>query len=130
MPSVNAARQGGRFSAMGKLSNLGRCPGGERHPQVSTDDVDDGLAMFLVVLGQAFQRVQAAQPDRRLLAAELLDCLGIQLGDAPLGRVMIGLVAGDFLVYWRRKARMSPTAAPAPAPAASPVRTASSRALA
>jgi hypothetical protein len=31
---------------------------------------------------------------------------------------------------WRRKASMSPTAAPAPAPAASPVRTASSRELA
>ena len=63
--------------------------GGERHAQVGADDVDDGLAVCGVVLGEPFQCVQAAEPDRGLVAAELLDRLGVQLGDAPLGRVTV-----------------------------------------
>jgi len=49
---------------------------GEGHPQVGTDDVDDGLAMSRGVLGQALQRVQAPQPHRRL-------SLGLSSGVSP-----------------------------------------------
>jgi hypothetical protein len=51
-----------------------------------------------VVLGEPFQRVQAAEPDGSFVAAELLDRLGVQLGDAPLGRVQVGQHSGDLLV--------------------------------
>ena len=51
-----------------------------------------------VILGEPFKRVQAAEPYRGLVAAELLDRLGVQLGDAPLGRVQVGQNGGDLLV--------------------------------
>ena len=68
------------------------------HAQVSADNVDDGLALRLVILGKAFEGVQAAEPDRCFIVAELLDGFGIQLGDAPLGGVMVSLGCGDLLM--------------------------------
>ena len=50
---------------------------GERHAQVSANDVGDGLAVCRVVLSEPFECVQAAEPDRRLVAAELLNRLGV-----------------------------------------------------
>jgi len=60
--------------------------GGERHAQVGANDVDDGLAVRRFVLREPFKRVQTVTSDRGLVAAELLNRLGIWLGDAPLGR--------------------------------------------
>ncbi|MFI6792105.1 hypothetical protein ACIBG4_32740 [Nonomuraea sp. NPDC050383] len=50
------------------------------HPQVGADDVHDGLPQPGVVLGELLQRVQAAQADRGLAAAELLDRLAEAVG--------------------------------------------------
>ena len=72
--------------------------GGERHAQVGADDVDDGLAVCRVVLSEPFECVQAAEPDRGLVAAELLNRLGVELGDAPLGRVKVAQNCRDLLV--------------------------------
>jgi len=63
--------------------------GGERHTQVGANDVDDGLAVRRIVLSEPFECIQAARPDRGLAAAELLNRLGVELGDAPLGRVTV-----------------------------------------
>jgi len=72
--------------------------GGERHAQVGADDVDDGLAVCRVVLSEPFECVQAAGPDQGLVAAELLNRLGVELGDAPLGRVKVAQNYRDLLV--------------------------------
>jgi hypothetical protein len=42
------------------------------------------LSMRRVVLREPFQGVQPAEPDRRLVAAKLVDSLGVKLGDPPL----------------------------------------------
>ena len=86
--------------------------GGERHPQVGADDVDDGLPVCRVVLGEPFERVQAAEPDRGFVAAELLDRLGIQLGDAPLCRVKVGQAGGDLLVVLAAEGEHEPDRRP------------------
>src|SRR6266542_2884964 len=62
---------------------------GLRHPQVRTDHVHDGLAMRGLPLGQALQGVQAAEPHRRPVAAQQLDRLCVQVGDAPLCGVVL-----------------------------------------
>ena len=64
------------FAGLG-LRLAGRRRGGERHAQVGADDVDDGLAVCRVVLSEPFECVQAAEPDRGLVAAELLNRLGV-----------------------------------------------------
>lgn len=51
--------------------------GGERHPQVRADHVDDGLALRGVILSEPFERVQPTEPDRGLVVTELLDRLGV-----------------------------------------------------
>src|SRR3712207_3688185 len=51
------------------------------HTQVGTEHIDDGLAPSRVVLGEAYERVQRAQADRSLIVAELLDGLGVGIGD-------------------------------------------------
>jgi len=55
--------------------------GGVGHAQVGADDVDDGLTVLGVVLGEVFKGVQGAEPDRGLLVAELLDGPGVAVGD-------------------------------------------------
>src|SRR5215475_3838657 len=51
--------------------------GGKRHAQVGANDVDDGLAVRRVVLSDPLERAQAAEPDRGLVAAELLNRHGV-----------------------------------------------------
>src|SRR5258708_4170607 len=80
--SAHCSLSSGR-PAWGLGGGLGLRPAGrrrwrERHAQIRADDVDDGLAVCRVVLGEPFECVQAAQPDRGLVAAELLDRLGVQ----------------------------------------------------
>jgi len=65
-----------------------------------------------VVLGEPFQCIQAAEPDRRFVAAELLDRLGVQLGDAPLGRVKIGQHGGDLLMVLAAESEHEPDRQP------------------
>ena len=72
--------------------------GGERHAQVGADDVDDGLAVCRVVLSEPFECVQAAGPDQGLVAAELLNRRGVELGDVRLGRVKVAQNDRDLLV--------------------------------
>ena len=59
---------------------------------------DDGLAVCRVVLSEPFECVQAPEPDRGLVAAELLNRLGVQLGDVRLGRVKVAQNCRDLLV--------------------------------
>ena len=80
------------------LQHAGGRRGGERHAQVSANDVDDGLAVCRVVLSEQFECIQAAGPDRGLVAAELLNRRGVELGDAPLGRVKVAQNDRDLLV--------------------------------
>ncbi|GAA2816051.1 hypothetical protein GCM10010505_46900 [Kitasatospora aburaviensis] len=54
--------------------------------------------MVGAVLAEAFQRVEAAQAHGGLGATELLDGLGVQLGDAAFGRVVVGLGGGDLVM--------------------------------
>jgi hypothetical protein len=54
------------------------------HAQVRADDIDDGLTVLGVVLGEVLKGVQGAEPDRGLLVAELLDGPGIAVGDLAL----------------------------------------------
>ena len=86
--------------------------------------------MRWVVLGEPVECVQAEEPDRGLVAVELLGRFGELLGDAPFGRVAVGQDGGDLLVVLAAEGENEPAAAPMPAPTASPVRTASSRASA
>jgi hypothetical protein len=81
-------------------------------------------------LSEAFEGVQAAKADGCFVVTQLFDGFGVELGDAAFGGVKVGVLCGDFLVVLTAEASISPTAAPAPPPAASPVRTASSWALA
>ena len=57
---------------------------GVGHAQVGADDVDDGLTVLGVVLGEVLKGVQGAEPDRGLLVAELLDGPGVAVGDLAL----------------------------------------------
>ncbi|WP_199745507.1 hypothetical protein [Amycolatopsis sp. WAC 04182] len=68
------------------------------HAEVGAQDVDDGLPLVLVVLGEAFERVKAAEPDGGLVGAELLDGLGVQLGDPARGGIGAGGVGDPLLV--------------------------------
>ena len=57
-------------------------------PRVVTDEgaklkLDSGAVVF-GVLGEAFERVNAADADVSVLTAELLDRLGVTLGHLPL----------------------------------------------
>jgi len=49
-------------------------------------------------MGEAFEGIQTAEPDRGFITAELFDSLGVQLGYTALGRVLVGQEGGDFLV--------------------------------
>ena len=80
------------------LRHAGWRRGGERHAQVGANDVDGGLAVCRVVLSEQFECTQAAGPDRGLVAAELLNRLGVELGDVPLGRVKVAQNYRDLLV--------------------------------
>ena len=71
---------------------------GERHAQVSAYDIDDGLAVCGVGLSEPFECVQAAGPGRSLVAAELLNRRGVELGGARLGRVKVVQNYGELLV--------------------------------
>src|SRR5215468_5635540 len=88
------------FPAFGGLGHrvAGRRRRGERHAQVGADDVDDGLAVCRVVLSEPFECVQAAGPDQGLVAAELFNRLGVELGDARPGRVKVAQNDRDLLV--------------------------------
>jgi hypothetical protein len=67
---------------------LGLRWGSVGHAQVGADHVDNGLAVVGVVLGEVLKGVQGPEPDRGLLVAELLDGLGVAVGDlALLGQV-------------------------------------------
>ena len=114
-PITPRFRLGGRlalvFGGLG-LRLAGRRRGRERHAQVGADDVDDGLAVFRSVLSEPFQCVQAAEPDRGLITAELLDRLGVQLGDPPLGRVTVGQIGGDLLVMLAAEGEHEPDSRP------------------
>jgi hypothetical protein len=62
----------------------GWCAGhGVGHPQVRAPQVDDGLALRRVVLGEAFECVQPGEAHRRLARPELVGGLGVQVGDPP-----------------------------------------------
>lgn len=57
------------------------------HPQVCTDDVDDGGALIRVILTEAFEGVKTSEPNGGFRRAELLDGLGVKLGDATFGSI-------------------------------------------
>ena len=67
----------------------------EGHAKVGADDVDDGLAVLLVVLGKTFQGIKPAEPDGGLVVAELFDGFAVQIGDSAFGGVM-GVVPCDL----------------------------------
>jgi hypothetical protein len=54
------------------------------HAEVGADDVDNGLTVLRVVLGEVVKGVQSAEPDRGLLVAKLLDGPGVAVGDLAL----------------------------------------------
>ena len=85
------------FACPGLQHAAGR-RGGERHAQVGAHDVDGGLAVRRVVLSEQFECIQAAGPDRGLVAAELLNRRGVELGDVRLGRVKVAQNDRDLLV--------------------------------
>jgi hypothetical protein len=49
-------------------------------------------------LSELFQRVQACEPDRSFVAAELLGRLGAKLGDVRLGRIKVAQNCRDLVV--------------------------------
>src|SRR5690348_14668045 len=77
------------FLTSGVLSR--RQPGwrrrGERHAQIGTNNVDDGLAVCGVVLSEPFECAQPVPPDLGATAAELPDGLGVEAGEAHAGLV-------------------------------------------
>jgi hypothetical protein len=83
-----SARLSLAFISLG-LQLAGWRRGGEGHAKVGANYVDDGLAVRRIVLSEPFECIQAAGPDRGLVTAELLNRLGVELGDAPLGRVKV-----------------------------------------
>jgi hypothetical protein len=66
------------------------------HTQVGADHIRYGLAVFDGAVRQAFQGVQASQPHRGLVGAELVGGLGVQLGDASFGGVTVGMHQGQL----------------------------------
>ncbi|MET8996308.1 hypothetical protein [Amycolatopsis sp. NPDC004169] len=78
-----------RCAAVPDLQLLLVLLGVERHPQVGAEDVDDRLPVLRVPGGEPFERVQPGQPDRRLVAAELVGGLAVHLGDPALGGVVV-----------------------------------------
>ena len=77
----------GGSAVVGGRLDRSRSGWGVGHLEVGADDVDDGLPLTRVVLGEPFQGVEPGQPDRGLVAAELVGGLGVQLGHPPLGGV-------------------------------------------
>ena len=73
--------------------------GGERHAQVGADDVDNDLATFRPVLGEAFEGVQRAEPNRGLFVAELLHGLGIKLSFIGAVLFLPVLLIGAVLLH-------------------------------
>jgi hypothetical protein len=59
------------------------------HTQVCTDHIDDRLPVGRVVLCQPLKRIQTTKPDGRLIAAELVDGLAIEIRDTPLDGVAL-----------------------------------------
>src|SRR6266568_280500 len=104
------------------------------HPQVRADDVDDRLPLVRVVLRKPFKGIQTRQANRRLVCAELIGRLDVQLGDAPLPRVILtGLLRtlSEPLPTHRQNQGQSLARAPAtPAPTDRPVRMRSTRSFA
>src|SRR5438128_11627347 len=86
--------------------------GGEWHPKVRAYHIYDGLALRGVILSEPFERVKAAEPDRGLVIAELLDRLGVQLCDPPLGRIAVGQIGGDLLVMLTAESEHEPDCRP------------------
>jgi hypothetical protein len=72
--------------------------GGVGHAQVGADDVDDGLTVLGVVLGEVLKGVQGTEPDEGLLVAELLHGLGVAVGDLALAgeRELLLVVRGGL----------------------------------
>ncbi len=52
--------------------------------------LNDDLVVCRVVLNEPFQCIQAAEPGRGLVGAEVLDRFWRKLGDAPVDRVTVG----------------------------------------
>jgi hypothetical protein len=68
------------------------------HAQVGAQHVDNRLAVGGAGLGQAFQRIQPPEAHRGLPGVELLHGFAVELGDPAFGRVVHGVLGGEFLV--------------------------------
>lgn len=56
---------------------------------MGTDHVNHRLPLAWIVLHDAFEGEKATLADRCLRRAKLLDCLQVQLGQSPLGRIVL-----------------------------------------
>ncbi len=72
-------------------------PYGVRHSQVGAQQADNGLSMSRVILGEALECIQTGQSYGRLVRAQLISGLRIELGDTPLCSVFL-LCPGDRLL--------------------------------
>src|SRR5262249_51395505 len=52
--------------------------------------------MRRVILREPFQGVQSTEPDGRLVAAKLIDSLGVRFGDPPFRRIALGGFRGSL----------------------------------
>lgn len=71
---------------------------GVGHAEVRADDVDDGLTLVGIVLGEAFEGVKTAQAHGCFFGTKLIDGFGIEVGDPALGRIQFRDCGKAFLV--------------------------------
>jgi hypothetical protein len=70
----------------------------EKHAEVGADNINDGLAMLDVILGEPFQGVQPAESYGGLVVAELFDGLAVQIGDPAFDGVVSVVPCDSFSV--------------------------------